>query len=88
VRSSPEDEQFRCRIREWLTDNLTGRFAALRGAGGPGREYEAHAERLAWDRHLAAAGWTCLGWPREHGGAGATLAQQVIFHESVSSQHP
>ena len=84
MRSSPEDEQFRRRIREWLTDNLTGRFAALHGAGGPGREHEAHAERLAWNRHLAAAGWTCLGWPREHGGRGATLAQQVVFYEEYA----
>ncbi len=84
MRSSPEDEQFRRRIRGWLTDNLTGRFAALLGVGGPGREHEAHAERVAWNRHLAAAGWTCLGWPREHGGHGATLAQQVIFYEEYA----
>ena len=81
---SPEDEQFRDRLRRWLAENLSGRFAALRGAGGPGREHEAHAERLAWNRHLAAAGWTCLGWPAEHGGHGATLAQQVIFHEEYA----
>jgi len=31
VRSSPEDEQFRRRIREWLTENLTRRFAELAG---------------------------------------------------------
>jgi alkylation response protein AidB-like acyl-CoA dehydrogenase len=84
VRSSPQDEEFRRRIRNWLADNLTGRFAALLGAGGPGREHEAHAERLAWNRHLAAAGWTCLGWPPEHGGRGATLAQQVIFYEEYA----
>jgi len=30
---------------------------------------------------LGRAGWTCLGWPKEHGGRGATLAQQVIFNE-------
>jgi len=84
VQLSPEDEQFRDRLRRWLADGLTGRFAALRGAGGPGREHEAHAERLAWNRHLAAAGWTCLGWPAAHGGHGATLAQQVIFHEEYA----
>jgi alkylation response protein AidB-like acyl-CoA dehydrogenase len=84
VQLSPEDEQFRDRLRRWLADSLTGRFAALRGAGGPGREHEAHAERLAWNRHLAAAGWTCLGWPAEYGGHGATLAQQVIFHEEYA----
>ena len=84
MRSSPQDEQFRSSIREWLAANLTGRFAALRDAGGPGREHEAHAERVAWNRHLAAAGWTCLGWPPEHGGRGATLAQQVIFYEEYA----
>ena len=81
---SPEDEQFRRRVRQWLEQSLTGRFAALRGAGGPGREEEAHSERLAWNRHLAAAGWTCLSWPPEHGGRGATLAQQVIFYEEYA----
>ena len=79
-----EDEEFRHRVRQWLAENLTGRFADLRGAGGPGREHEAHAERLAWNRHLAAAGWTCLGWPAEYGGRDATLAQQVIFHEEYA----
>ena len=81
---SPQDDEFRGRVRQWLAENLTGRFAGLRGAGGPGREHEAHAERLAWNRHLAAAGWTCLGWPAEYGGRGATLAQQVIFHEEYA----
>jgi alkylation response protein AidB-like acyl-CoA dehydrogenase len=84
LHSSPQDEQFRHAIREWLAANLTGRFAALRDAGGPGREHEAHAGRVAWNQHLAAAGWTCLGWPPEHGGRGATLAQQVIFYEEYA----
>ncbi len=84
MRSSPQNEQFRRGIREWLEANLTGRFATLRDAGGPGREHEAHAGRVAWNRHLAAAGWTCLGWPPEHGGRGATLAQQVIFYEEYA----
>ncbi len=78
------DEEFRRTVAGWLADNLAGRFAGLRGAGGPGREHEAHDERVAWNRHLAAAGWTCLGWPAEHGGHGATLAQQVIFHEEYA----
>jgi alkylation response protein AidB-like acyl-CoA dehydrogenase len=84
VRLSSEDEEFRGEIRSWLAENLTGPFAALRGAGGPGREHEAHEERLAWNRHLAAAGWTCIGWPEEHGGRGASLAKQVVFHEEYA----
>ena len=84
MRFTPQDEEFRADVRGWLEANLTGEFADLRGAGGPGREHERHDERLAWNRHLAAAGWTCLGWPAEHGGRGATLAQQVIFHEEYA----
>ncbi len=75
---------FRERVRTWLAENLTGEFAALRGLGGPGREHEAFDARLAWERHLAAAGWTCVGWPVEHGGRGASLAEQVIFHEEYA----
>ncbi|MGO8957936.1 MAG: acyl-CoA dehydrogenase family protein [Streptosporangiaceae bacterium] len=78
------DEAFRGQVRGWLTQNLSGQFADLRGLGGPGREHEHFAERLAWSRHLAASGWTCLGWPPEHGGRGASLAQQVIFHEEYA----
>jgi alkylation response protein AidB-like acyl-CoA dehydrogenase len=81
---SPEDEAFRKTVRVWLADNLAGEFAGLRGLGGSGREHEAYAERIAWNRHLAAAGWTCLGWPVEHGGRGLPLFQQVIFHEEYA----
>ena len=84
MRFTPQDEEFRQRVRDWLDASLTGEFAGLLGAGGPGREHERPAGRLAWHRHLAAAGWTCLGWPAEHGGRDATLAQQVIFHEEYA----
>ncbi|HEY0448048.1 acyl-CoA dehydrogenase family protein [Actinophytocola sp.] len=76
---------FRATLREWLADNLSGEFAALRGLGGPGREHEAYDERIAWDRHLAAAGWTCLGWPVEHGGRGLGLEHRVAFHEEYAA---
>jgi alkylation response protein AidB-like acyl-CoA dehydrogenase len=78
---SQEDEEFRGRVAAWLAANVP---AGLRGAGGPGREHEAFAERLAWNRQLAGAGLTCLGWPVEHGGRGATLARQVIFYEEYA----
>ncbi len=81
---STEDEVFRSEVRTWLEENLTGDFAHLRGRGGPGREHEAFDGRVAWDRHLASAGWTCLGWPEEHGGRGLSLLQQVIFHEEYA----
>ncbi|NKY50303.1 acyl-CoA dehydrogenase [Nocardia vermiculata] len=78
------DQEFRAEVREWLAENLNGQFRELRGLGGPGSEHEAFDERLEWDRHLAAAGLTCLGWPVEYGGRAATLRQQVIFHEEYA----
>jgi len=82
--ATASDEAFRAEVRDWLAANLDGEFAAVRGKGGPGREHEAYDQRLAWDRHLAAAGWTCVGWPVEFGGRGATIEQQVIFHEEYA----
>jgi alkylation response protein AidB-like acyl-CoA dehydrogenase len=84
VSTSQPDDAFRGEVRGWLETELSGEFGKVRGAGGPGREHEAFDERLAWQRHLSAAGWTCLGWPVEHGGRGASIAQQVIFHEEYA----
>ena len=81
---SAEDAAFRDEVRTWLADNLVGEWRDLRGLGGPGRDHEAFEERLAWNRLLAEHGWTCVGWPEEHGGRGLSLWQQVIFHEEYA----
>ncbi|WP_414937450.1 acyl-CoA dehydrogenase family protein [Amycolatopsis sp. cmx-11-51] len=75
------EDGFRDRVRTWLAEHLP---PDLRGLGGPGREHEAFDERVEWERRLATAGWTCVGWPVEHGGQGATLEQQVVFHEEYA----
>jgi alkylation response protein AidB-like acyl-CoA dehydrogenase len=79
-----EVQEFRAEVRDWLAENLTGEFAAIKGLGGPGREDEAFEERRAWNQHLAAAGYTCLGWPEEHGGRGLTVAHRVAFYEEYA----
>ena len=81
---SAEDEQFRSEVANWLRDNLCGEFEKIRGRGGPGDEHMFVAERSAWERQLFAGGWTCIGWPTEHGGRGASIEQQVIFHEEYA----
>jgi alkylation response protein AidB-like acyl-CoA dehydrogenase len=84
LRFSDEDEAFRREVAEWLEGELSGDFAAVRGRGGPGDEHALLDERRAWERRLGEAGWTCIGWPKEHGGRGATLTEQVIFHEEYA----
>ncbi len=81
VHFSDADEAFRREVVDWLGRSLTGAFAKLRGRGGPGDELAFFEERRAWERHLGEAGWTCVGWPSEHGGRELSLARQMIFHE-------
>ena len=59
-------------------------FAGVRGRGGPGDEHALFEERLEWEHALGAAGWTCVGWPKEHGGRGLSLYQQVIWFEEYA----
>ncbi len=80
----PEDESFRAEVRGYLAAALSGEFAVVRGRGGPGDEHAFVTERLAWERRLGADGWTCVGWPTEHGGQGLSLDHQIVFHEEYA----
>jgi alkylation response protein AidB-like acyl-CoA dehydrogenase len=84
LRFTAEDEAFRAEVREWLAENLTDEFQDVRGRGGPGDEHADFEGRMAWERRLADGGWTCVGWPKEHGGRGVSLHQQVIFYEEYA----
>lgn len=84
LRFSDEDEAFRAEARSWLTEQLDGDFAHVKGRGGPGDEHALFDERLAWEQHLGASGWNCVGWPKAHGGRGLSLHQQVIWFEEYA----
>lgn len=81
---SPEDEKFRAEVAHWLTENLVGEFEQLRFRGGPGDEHMFPEERKKWEQKLAQDGWTCVGWPKEYGGRGCSIEQQVIFNEEYA----
>ena len=84
LRDSADDRDFRDEVRSFLEDSLRGDFAAVRGRGGPGDEHALFDERVAWERHLGAHGWTCVGWPKEHGGRGLSLRRHVIYYEEYA----
>jgi len=84
LRFSEQDEAFRQRARDWLETNLSGEFSSVRGLGGSGDAEAALDARRAWERAMGAAGWTCLAWPREYGGQGCTITQEVIFNEEYA----
>ena len=81
---SAEDEQFRNEVAEWMANNLCGEFEPIRFRGGPGDEHSFVEERKAWEQKLAEGGWTAIGWPKEYGGRGASIEQQVIFNEEYA----
>lgn len=78
---APELKSFRDEAAAWLAAQLGGPFAAVRGQTN---QVDHVAERRAWEQALGAAGWSAIGWPKAHGGRGATLAEQVIFAEEYA----
>jgi alkylation response protein AidB-like acyl-CoA dehydrogenase len=81
---TPEQQRFRADARAWLTDRLDGRFAKVRGRGGPGDEHELFDERWEWEQELGRDNWIGIGWPAEYGGRGASLLEQVVFYEEYA----
>src|SRR5262245_27379876 len=84
IRFSEQDEAFRREAAAWLRDALSGEIAVLRGRGGSGDDAALIDERRAWEKKRASGGWTCVGWPKEHGGRGCSLTEQVIFFEEYA----
>lgn len=71
---SEQDQAFRVEVRAWLEEVVPK--AARPSGGAAAREYD-----LAWQRTQHAGGWAGISWPREYGGRGLTLGQQMIWHE-------
>ena len=84
LRDRPEDVAFRQEVRQFLDEHLVGEFAELGGRGGSGDETFGFEIRRRWEKVLADGGWTCLGWPTEFGGRGASMTEQVIFNEEYA----
>ncbi|MER5219881.1 acyl-CoA dehydrogenase family protein [Streptomyces flaveus] len=74
----PAVRDFRDELRDWLAEHLVGEFAAHRGVGGP-TDGAAWDVRLAWDRELSAGNWLGISWPREYGGRGLGLLEEIVF---------
>jgi len=82
LRFSEADEHFRLEVRAFLEDALSEpHWAAVLGRGGLGDMDAFIEERKQWEQVLGAAGWTCVGWEKQHGGRGLSLHQEVIYNE-------
>jgi alkylation response protein AidB-like acyl-CoA dehydrogenase len=79
---SAEDEAFRQDFRNWLEKNLPRDWRDDDELHDPDTKEE-FERRRAWHRQLYNGGWMCIHWPKEYGGRGATLVQQIIYHEEL-----
>ena len=77
LRFSPEDEQYRLKLRTWLEANLPT-------AAAPSDQDADFAFRRDWQRKLYDGGWVGINWPKEYGGQGATLIQQAIYAQEMT----
>ena len=77
----PEAEALRKEVRGWLEDNLPeGWFEPGFPLTGPARE----AFNADWVRKLRQGGWICASWPKEYGGKGLSLIEQVVLNEEFA----
>jgi alkylation response protein AidB-like acyl-CoA dehydrogenase len=77
VDDDPADRAFRAEVRDWIAANLPVELCNRSTRIDP-------PELKPWHRKLYERGWIAPHWPREHGGMGATLTQQIILFEEIS----
>jgi alkylation response protein AidB-like acyl-CoA dehydrogenase len=78
---TPEEAKFRGELRAWLQGNVPN-------------DWETHRLRdsmedrfrflRAWQKRVYEAGWAGVAWPKQYGGRGASLMEQVIFTEEMA----
>lgn len=82
---TPEEAAFRAEARAWLEDHAVRRGAAgdFSDAYLSGRIDEAaHAEHCKeWQRTLYDGGYAGIAWPKQFGGRGGTVVEQMIFNQ-------
>ncbi|MFP6628582.1 MAG: acyl-CoA dehydrogenase family protein, partial [Myxococcota bacterium] len=75
---SPEEDVFRTRVQKFLDAHLPSDFDP-RNARDP--EFQKQ-----WNQALGEAGWLGFAWPKEAGGGGATIIEQFILKEEMSTR--
>jgi len=78
--TSKELDLFRAECRDWLADNVP---REPRPPEGP----EMRQFDCAWQQRQHAGGWAGISWPKEYGGRGASVLEQLIWYEEYARAH-
>ncbi|MBY4573367.1 acyl-CoA dehydrogenase [Gordonia paraffinivorans] len=75
---SPEEAQFRAKVREWLAETVPELPWPE-----PARMEDKREFWSAWQRKLFEGGFAGLSWPVEYGGQGADAKLRAVFNEEL-----
>jgi alkylation response protein AidB-like acyl-CoA dehydrogenase len=78
--ASRELDLFRAECRDWLTQNVPREKRPLEGPAM--RDFD-----VAWQRRQFDGGWAGISWPKEFGGRGASVLEQLIWLEECARAH-
>lgn len=73
---SPEEEAFRDEVRAFLDENLK-----IKADNDFGMTFDAE-----WNTKVREKRWIGFGWPKEVGGGGGTIMEQVILKEEMANR--
>jgi alkylation response protein AidB-like acyl-CoA dehydrogenase len=79
---TPEERKFKDEATAWLRANKP----EMTAEGGPAGDDSGRAaidKRRAWQKKMFEAGYVGLNWPREYGGQGASIMQQLLLSEAL-----
>ncbi|HKA19650.1 MAG TPA: acyl-CoA dehydrogenase [Blastocatellia bacterium] len=80
---TPEEEAFRNQVRSWVSANLSPDWEQISLRQAENMD-ESMAFLKKWQRKLYDAGWAGISWPKDYGGRGATINEQLIFTEEMA----
>ena len=82
---TPQEAEFRAKARAWIDANAPKQYEQELTKSGLGRISLKNADIVevgkAWQKKKAEGGWSCLTWPKEYGGRGATPIEKVIWQQ-------
>ena len=77
---SEQDEAFRAELRAWLDAEVAGHGPPPPPGDWPARR----AYDTAWQRKLYDGGYAGVAWPRQFGGRGLPVTQQLVYLEEYA----
>jgi alkylation response protein AidB-like acyl-CoA dehydrogenase len=77
---TPQETEFRDELRAWLNANVPSDWETYRLLDSMEQRFNF---LRTWQKRVYEAGWAGVAWPKQYGGRGATLMEQLIFTQEM-----